>query len=238
MFQAHILTLLPDVFPGILGESITGRALGVCWNLHTHNIRNHATNKHRTVDDTPYGGGPGMVMRADVVGRALDATPANLPKIYLSPRGKPWTQKRAQSLANEEGVVLLCGRFEGIDARIFEYYPIEEVSVGDFVLTGGEIPAMALLDSVVRLLPNVLGNINSSEDESFTAGLLEYPHYTRPNDWRGLSVPDVLRSGHHDKIASWRQEQSQAITQKRRPDLWRAFTYQQARSEEAKQSDA
>jgi tRNA (guanine37-N1)-methyltransferase len=240
MFEAHVLTLFPDMFPGALAESVTGRGLGDKWSLQAHNIRDYATDKHNSVDDTPYGGGAGMVMRADIVGRALDAVEArthNLPKLCLSPRGEPWTQQRAQALSQKNGVILLCGRFEGIDARIFEHYDIEEVSIGDFVLTGGEIPAMALLDSVVRLLPNVLGSAESIEDESFTKGLLEYPHYTRPKDWRGLSVPDVLLSGNHKQIASWRQEQSENITQKKRPDLWCAHKKKQAQSEEAKQSD-
>lgn len=235
MFQAHVLTILPDMFPGPLGHSVVGRAQNKAWQLHVHDIRQYATDKHRNVDDTPYGGGAGMVMRADVIGRSIDALPAALPKICFSPRGQPLTQQDAANIATLQGITLLCGRFEGIDERVYQHYNIKEVSIGDFILTGGEIPAMVLLDSVVRLLPDVLGNAQSCKDESFSNGLLEYPQYTRPFDWHGYAVPDVLLSGHHDKIATWRQEQSKEITKNRRPDLWCAY---KARTEEAKQSDA
>ncbi len=228
-WKAKVLTLYPDMFPGILGHSLTGRALNEgLWGLEPIDIRMFARGKHRNVDDTPAGGGAGMVLRADVVGRAVDFADkghsrADWPVIYLSPRGKPFTQAMAQRFSEARGVTLLCGRFEGVDERVLEARQVEEVSLGDFVLTGGEIAAQALIDATVRLLPKVLGNFESTEEESFSAGLLEHPHYTRPAEWEGRTIPEVLTSGHHGKVAEWRQAQSEAITEARRPDLWAAY---------------
>lgn len=227
-WQARVITLFPDAFPGVLGESLTGKALqdGI-WQLDAIDLRRFGIGKHRNVDDTPAGGGAGMVLRADVLGEAIDeamqGVAGNWPIIYLSPRGKPMDQKLMRRLARADGVTLLCGRFEGIDERVLEHYPIEEVSLGDFVMTGGEIAAQALIDATVRLLPGVLGNEASAQEESFSAGLLEHPQYTRPAEWRGRPIPEVLMSGHHGKIAQWRQEQSEKITRDRRPDLWGAW---------------
>jgi len=231
-FRVKVLTLFPDVFPGPLAASLTGKALSDrIWALETLDIRNFARNKHRTVDDTPAGGGPGLVMKPDVVAAAIDyaqadAAPdrARWPVIYLSPRGRPLTQARARELAEGAGMTLLCGRFEGVDQRVLEARQVEEVSIGDFVLTGGEIPAMALIDSVIRLRPGVLGNEASIEEESFSRGLLEHPHYTRPQVWEGREIPEILLSGHHARIAEWRHSQAERLTQERRPDLWRAHT--------------
>lgn len=227
-WTAKIVTLFPDAFPGVLGASLTGKALkDGLWRLETIDLRRFGEGKHRNVDDTPSGGGAGMVLRADVVSRALDdarrGTPMNRgkwPVVFMSPRGKPLTQEMAQRYSEAEGITILCGRFEGVDERVLEEYEIEEVSLGDFVLTGGEIPAQALIDATVRLLPGVLGNEASTEEESHSNGLLEHPQYTRPAEWRGRKIPDVLTSGHHGKIAEWRREQSEKITQERRPDLW------------------
>lgn len=224
---AQVITLLPQAFPGILGESLTGKALAEGrWSLRTIDLRSFGEGKHRNVDDTPAGGGAGMVLRPDVLGHALDeaalAARGRWPVIYLSPRGAPLTQEMARRLAAVDGVTLLCGRFEGVDERVLEAYDIEEVSLGDFVMTGGEIAAMALIDATVRLLPGVLGNAASTEEESFSDGLLEHPQYTRPADWRGHPIPEVLLSGNHARIAAWRRAQSEAITQERRPDLWQA----------------
>jgi tRNA (guanine37-N1)-methyltransferase len=224
---AQVITLLPQAFPGILGESLTGKALAEGrWSLRTIDLRSFGEGKHRNVDDTPAGGGAGMVLRPDVLGHALDeaalAARGRWPVIYLSPRGAPLTQEMARRLAAADGVTLLCGRFEGVDERVLEAYDIEEVSLGDFVMTGGEIAAMALIDATVRLLPGVLGNAASTEEESFSDGLLEHPQYTRPADWRGHPIPEVLLSGNHARIAAWRRAQSEAITQERRPDLWQA----------------
>ena len=232
-WHATVLTLFPDMFPGPLGHSLAGRALAnTVWSLDTRNLRDHATDKHRSVDDTPCGGGAGMVLRADVLDAALDAAldvafgaaADPRPMIVLTPRGRPLTQHRVRRLAAGPGVVLLCGRFEGIDQRVIEARGLEEVSVSDTVLAGGELPAMLLLDAVIRLLPGVMGAAESADDESFAAGLLEYPHYTRPTDWQGRRVPDILLSGNHAAIAAWRREQSEKITRERRPDLWAAFT--------------
>ncbi|TVQ54321.1 MAG: tRNA (guanosine(37)-N1)-methyltransferase TrmD [Rhodobacteraceae bacterium] len=225
-WRATVLTLFPGLFPGPLGESLTGKALseGV-WSLETMDIRAFARDKHRSVDGPPAGGGPGMVMRPDVVAAALDAATAagpGRPVLYLSPRGRPFRQEQARRLAEGPGVVLLCGRFEGVDERVLEARGVAEVSIGDFVLTGGEIPAMAVIDAVVRLLPGVLGNAASTEEESFSAGLLEAPHYTKPQLWEGRAIPEILLSGHHARIAEWRRARSEALTQERRPDLWRA----------------
>ena len=229
-WRATVLTLFPDMFPGSLGQSLAGRALddGI-WSLAVKNIRDHATDKHRSVDDTPCGGGAGMVLRPDVVDAALapvaDASPMDgRPMIVLTPRGAPLTQEKVRQLAAGPGVVLLCGRFEGIDQRVIDQRALEEISVGDYVLSGGELPALLLLDAVVRLLPGVMGAAESADEESFSAGLLEYPHYTRPTEWRGHRVPDVLLSGNHAAVAAWRRAASESITRERRPDLWAAFT--------------
>ena len=219
-FRATVLTLYPEMFPGPLGVSIAGRALAEgAWSLDTVQIRDFATDKHRSVDDTPAGGGAGMVLRADVLAAALDSVSDDRPRLALTPRGKPLTQARVRELAAGEGVVLLCGRFEGFDERIFEARAIEEVSIGDYVLSGGELAAMIILDACVRLLPGVMGAASSGEEESFETGLLEYPHYTRPVDWEGRTIPEVLRSGDHARIAAWRHERASEDTRLRRPDL-------------------
>ena len=228
VWTAKVLTLFPEMFPGPLGYSLTGKALQEgLWQMETLQIRDFATGKHRNVDDTPAGGGAGMVLRADVLGKALDAaeqgTHGNWPVIYLSPRGHRLDQAMAQRLAAADGVTLLCGRFEGVDQRVLDARRVIEVSLGDFILTGGEIAAQALIDATVRLIPRVLGNAESALEESFSDGLLEHPQYTRPNDWEGHTIPDILLSGHHGHIAEWRQAQSEAITKERRPDLWRAY---------------
>ncbi len=228
-WKAKVLTLYPDMFPGILGHSLTGRALQEGkWALDPIDIRMFALGKHRNVDDTPAGGGAGMVLRADVLGRAIDFadqghSQADWPVIYLSPRGKPFTQAMAHRFSQARGLTLLCGRFEGVDERVLDARQVEEVSLGDFVLTGGEIAAQALIDATVRLLPDVLGNAESIEEESFSNGLLEHPHYTRPAEWEGRTIPEVLTSGHHGKVAKWRQEMSENTTRARRPDLWEAY---------------
>ena len=225
---AQVITLFPEAFPGVLGESLTGKALkDGTWTLDTTDLRRFGEGKHRNVDDTPAGGGAGMVLRADVMGRAIEAAtagaPAERPILYLSPRGTPFSQGMAQSLARKPGVTLICGRFEGLDERVIDHFRIQEVSLGDFVMTGGEIAAQALIDATVRLLPGVLGNAASIEDESFSSGLLEHPQYTRPAEWQGRKIPDVLMSGNHGEIATWRQAQSEARTKARRPDLWDAW---------------
>ncbi|MBY8976195.1 tRNA (guanosine(37)-N1)-methyltransferase TrmD [Rhodobacteraceae bacterium NNCM2] len=230
-FRAKVLTLFPGLFPGPLGESLTGKALkDGKWFLEAIDIRRFATDKHRTVDDTPSGGGAGMVMKADILAKALDFAAqdslhdrSRWPVIYLSPRGRPLTQKMAARWAKGEGITLLAGRYEGVDQRVLEARQVEEVSIGDFVLTGGEIPAMTLLDAVIRLLPGVLGNDQSAEEESFSRGLLEHPQYTRPQVWEGREIPEILLSGNHAKIAEWRLSQAERLTQERRPDLWRAY---------------
>ena len=220
-FRASILTLYPDMFPGPLGASLSGRALsdGI-WSLDTVSIRDFATDRHRSVDDTPAGGGSGMVLRADVVAAALDSVADDRPMLALTPRGAPLTQGRVRQLAGGGGVILLCGRFEGFDERIFDARPLEEVSIGDYVLSGGELGAMVILDACVRLLPGVMGAASSGEEESFETGLLEYPHYTRPVTWEGRTIPEVLRSGDHARIAAWRHERAIEDTRLRRPDLW------------------
>jgi tRNA (guanine37-N1)-methyltransferase len=227
-WRATVLTILPEMFPGPLGASLAGKALSEGkWALDIIDIRDFATDKHRSVDDTPAGGGAGMVMRADIAAAAIDAarekTPADVPTLYLSPRGKPLTQARARELAQGPGAILLCGRFEGIDERVLEARNIEEVSIGDYVLSGGELAAMVLIDACVRLLPGVAGNESSLAEESFAEGLLEYPHYTRPRDFEGRVIPEVLLSGDHKKIAEWRREQAEQLTKARRPDLWEKF---------------
>lgn len=221
-WRATVLTLFPDMFPGPLGASLIGRAeqKGL-WSLEVRDIRDHGLGRHRTVDGTPSGGGPGMVMRADVACAALDAVErAGRPLLYLSPRGAPLTQARVQRLVEGPGAILLCGRFEGLDERAIEARGLEEVSLGDFVLAGGEIAAMALIEAAVRLIPGVLGAEASPEDESFSHGLLEYPHYTRPQSFEGREIPAVLVGGNHAEIARWRREQAEKLTKTRRPDLW------------------
>jgi tRNA (guanine37-N1)-methyltransferase len=222
-WRASVLTLFPEAFPGPLGHSLAGRALdGGLWSLQAHDIRAHATDRHRTVDDTPFGGGAGMVMRPDVLDAALAAVADGRPAICLTPRGTPLTQALVRGLAGGAGVVLLCGRYEGIDQRVIEARGLTEISIGDYVLSGGELAAMVLLDACVRLLPGVMGAAESAREESFAAGLLEYPQYTRPAEWQGRRVPDVLLSGHHGAIADWRRQASERITRERRPELWAA----------------
>jgi tRNA (guanine37-N1)-methyltransferase len=224
-WTATVLTILPEMFPGPLGLSLAGRGLETgLWSLETVDIRDFARDKHRSVDDTPAGGGPGMVMKADVVAAALDhARGGDRPAIYLSPRGRPLTQERVRQLSRGPGAVLLCGRFEGVDERVIEARGLEELSIGDFVLSGGEIAAMTLIDAAVRLLPGVMGKETSGAEESFEGGLLEYPQYTRPAEWEGRGIPEVLTSGDHGKVARWRREQAERITKARRPDLWQAY---------------
>jgi tRNA (guanine37-N1)-methyltransferase len=229
MWRATVLTLFPEMFPGPLGVSLAGKALasGV-WALEARDIRDSATDRHRSVDDTPAGGGPGMVLRADVLAAAIDAAEIapDRPRLLMSPRGRPLTQSRVVELAAGPGPLIVCGRFEGIDQRVIEARALEEVSVGDYVLSGGEIAAMALLDACVRLLPGVMGKLESGTDESFSDGLLEYPQYTRPQDFEGHSIPEILISGDHAKVAAWRQAEAEAVTKLRRPDLWAAKTRQ------------
>ena len=223
-WTATVLTLFEEMFPGSLGHSLAGQGLkdGI-WTLETLDIRSFASDKHRSVDDTPFGGGPGMVMRADVVDAAIEKIKAQnsvRPLIYLSPRGRPLDQKRVRELAVGPGLTLLCGRYEGVDERLLEVHEIQEVSLGDFILSGGEPAAIAMIDACVRLLPGIMGSNASVVEESFERGLLEYPHYTRPKEWRGIAVPEVLLSGHHEKIKEWKKRQSEEITKERRPDLW------------------
>ncbi|ESY30502.1 tRNA (guanosine(37)-N1)-methyltransferase TrmD [Mesorhizobium sp. LNJC391B00] len=222
-FKASVLTLYPEMFPGGLGLSLAGRALEVgTWSVEAIQIRTFASDRHHTVDDTPAGGGAGMVMRADVLAKAIDHTsPAGdpRPRLLMSPRGKPLTQARVRELAGGPGAVIVCGRFEGVDQRLIEARGLEEVSIGDFILSGGEPAALVLLDAVVRLLPGVMGNAVSGEEESFENGLLEHPHYTRPQEFEGRPIPDVLVSGNHKKIAAWRRAESEKLTRERRPDL-------------------
>ena len=220
-FAATVLTLYPEMFPGPLGLSLAGRAMGEGrWSLDAVNIRDFATDKHRSVDDTPAGGGAGMVLRADVVARAIDHVADDRPVLAMTPRGAPLTQARVRSLADGPGAVILCGRFEGFDERLFEARANEEVANGDYVRSGGEMGALVLLDACVRLLPGVMGAASSGDEESFESGLLEYPHYTRPYEWEGRTIPEVLRSGDHAKIAAWRKQRAEDDTRLRRPDLW------------------
>ena len=221
MWRASVLTIFPEMFPGPLAVSLAGKALQKgLWALEPIDIRDHATDKHRSVDDTPAGGGPGMVMKADVLARAIGAAGEGRPRLLMSPRGAPLTQRRVTELATGPGAVILCGRFEGVDERVISARGLEEVSVGDFVLSGGEIAALALIDACVRLLPGVMGKEASGAEESFAEGLLEYPHYTRPQLFEGQPIPEVLISGDHAKIAAWRREQAENLTKSRRPDLW------------------
>ena len=223
-WTAKVLTLFPEMFPGPLGFSLAGRALDQgLWSLETTDIREFACDKHATVDDAPFGGGPGMVMRADVVAKALDAAASKTRPIYLTPRGRPLDQDRVRALAADSEITILCGRFEGVDERVLEAHGLEQVSLGDFVLSGGEPAAITLIDACVRLLPGGIGKEESLSDESFEEGLLEYPHYTRPVDWQGRKVPELLLSGHHEKIKNWRREAAERITQERRPDLWNRY---------------
>ncbi len=235
--RVTLLTLFPELFPGTLGHSVIGRGLtDGLWNLNTVNIRDYATGKHANVDDTPYGGGAGMLMRADVLGNAIESINPRGKLIYLSPRGVPLTQAKAAQLATEPALTLICGRFEGIDQRVIDYYDIEEISIGDYVLAGGEAAAQVLLEAVLRLIPNILGENASVEEESFAlnteyAGLLEYPHYTKPPSWNDLTVPEVLTSGHHANIKKWRKTQAENLTKQRRPDMWLRLTTKEARDE-------
>jgi len=226
-FAATVLTLYPEMFPGPLGVSLAGRALAEgAWSLDTVHIRDFAADKHRTVDDTPAGGGAGMVLKADVLAAAIDHARAlhpGCPVLAMTPRGRPITQSRIRELAAGPGVTILCGRFEGFDERIFEGRDVEQVSVADIVLSGGEPAALAILDACIRLLPGVMGAASSGAEESFEEGLLEYPHYTRPQEWEGRTIPEVLRSGDHAKIAAWRKRQAEDDTRSRRPDLWERY---------------
>jgi tRNA (guanine37-N1)-methyltransferase len=227
IWRATVLTLFPDMFPGPLGASLAGKALASgLWALEARDIRDSATDRHRSVDDTPAGGGPGMVLRADVLAAAIDAAdaamgqPQDRPRLLMSPRGRPLTQSRVMELAGGPGPLIVCGRFEGIDERVITARRLEEVSIGDYVLSGGEIAAMALIDACVRLLPGVMGKQASGADESFSEGLLEYPQYTRPQEFEGRPIPEILTSGDHAKVAAWRRAEAEALTRARRPDLW------------------
>jgi tRNA (guanine37-N1)-methyltransferase len=222
-WRASVLTLFPAMFPGPLGQSLAGRALAAgVWSLDITNIRDFAQDRHRTVDDTPFGGGAGMVMRPDIVDAAVASVVDDRPMVCLTPRGRRFTQADAQGFASGSGLILLCGRYEGIDQRVIDQRNMQELSIGDYVLSGGELPALVLLDSIIRLLPGVMGAADSATEESFSRGLLEYPHYTRPAEWQGCRVPDVLLSGHHGAVAAWRQAESERITRERRPDLLEA----------------
>ena len=224
MLNVTVLTVFPELFPGFLGYSLTGKALEEQkWQMQAVNIRDPAFDRHKSVDDTPCGGGAGMIMRPDVLGRAIEANHTRGRIIYMSPKGRPLTQKLVHELSREEELTIVCGRFEGIDERVIEAYNVEEISIGDYILTGGEQAAQIMLDAVVRLLPGVLGNEASLEDESFENFLLEYPQYTRPTEWEGRSVPEVLLSGHHRKIADWRREQAEIATKAKRPDLFKKY---------------
>ena len=225
-WRATVLTLFPEMFPGPLGISLAGKALSSgLWALEARDIRSSATDKHRSVDDTPAGGGPGMVLRAEVLAAAIDAAdvPKTLPRLLMSPRGRPLTQSQVRQLADGAGALIVCGRFEGVDQRVIEARQLEEVSIGDYVLSGGEIAALAILDACVRLIPDVMGKKDSGHEESFEHGLLEYPHYTRPREWEGRAIPDVLLSGDHAQIAAWRRSEAERITRERRPDLTQQF---------------
>ncbi len=236
-WRVKIITLFPDAFPGTLGLSLTGKALETgLWTLEALDLRLYGEGKHRNVDDTPAGGGAGMVLRADVVGEALtdaaigtSSDRSKWPVVYLSPRGKPFDQAMAQNWAAADGLTLLCGRFEGVDQRVLDEYAVQEVSLGDFVLTGGEIAAQALIDATVRLIPRVIGNHLSTDEESFSSGLLEFPQYTRPLVWKDRVIPETLLSGHHAHIADWRRDMAERLTKERRPDLWRAYLAAQGR---------
>jgi tRNA (guanine37-N1)-methyltransferase len=232
MWTATVLTLFPDMFPGPLGASLAGKALASgLWQLEARDIRDAATDRHRSVDDTPAGGGAGMVLRADIVARAFDALPSieGRPRLLMSPRGTPLTQARVKEIAAGPGPIIACGRFEGVDQRVIDARSFEEVSIGDYVLSGGEVAALVLIDACVRLLPGVMGNNTSSDSESFSDGLLEYPQYTRPADFEGRTIPEVLTSGDHAKVAAWRRAEAEKLTKQRRPDLWTAWQRMQKR---------
>ncbi len=243
-WEARVITLFPEAFPGTLGLSLTGKALSEgLWRLRTVDLRQFGEGKHRNVDDTPAGGGAGMVLRADVMGRAIAHTQKGAPEdrtrwplLYLSPRGKPFDQAMARRFSKADGLTMICGRFEGLDERAIEHFGIEEVSLGDFVMTGGEIAAQAMIDAAVRLRPGILGNAASAEDESFSRALLEYPQYTRPAHWEGRSIPEVLTSGDHGKVDDWRREQALQITKARRPDLFTRYLENQKRDEDPESS--
>ena len=224
-FQATVLTLFPDMFPATLGQSLAGRALdNHTWSLDVKNIRDYALDKHRTVDDAPLGGGHGMVLKPDVVSAALDdVRTAKGRRIYMSPRGVPLTQDLAREISCEDGIVIVCGRYEGLDQRVIDHHQLQEVSVGDYILSGGELAAQIMLDSIVRLLPGVMGKEIGHLEESFETGLLEHDHYTQPRVWNGRSAPEILASGHHEKIAAWRANQAKELTKERRPDIWKRF---------------
>lgn len=238
-WAAKVLTIFPEMLPGPLGHSLVGQALDAdIWSLEAVNIRDFATDRHKSVDDMPFGGGAGMVMRPNVVAAALDDVAEralDLPRLYLTPRGRSLDQERIEHLAKGPGVVVLCGRFEGVDERVVEARSLEEVCLGDFVMSGGELAAMALIDACVRLLPGVLGTSASLAEESFTEDLLEYPQFTRPQVWEGRTVPDILLSGHHARIREWRKSQSEAVTKARRPDIWSRYLSRQTRSNAADQ---
>lgn len=224
-WQATVLTLYPEMFPGPLGLSLSGRAMDAgTWSCNAVNIRDFGDGKHKNVDDTPSGGGAGMVLRADVLGQAIDAHADERPKLLMSPRGKPLTQERVRALTKGAGVMIICGRFEGVDQRVIDARGLEEVSIGDYILSGGEIAALALMDACVRLLPGVMRAEASGEDESFENNLLEYPHYTRPPEWEDRKIPDILTSGNHKLVDQWRQSEAEKITKQRRPDLWEKHT--------------
>jgi len=237
-WQAVALTLFPDMFPGTLSQSLAGQALEQgLWSLETVDIRSFASDKHRSVDDSPCGGGAGMVMRSDVLDLAIldvKEKSGDLPLVYMTPRGRPLTQNRVRALAQGPGVAVLCGRYEGVDQRVLEAHGAEEISIGDYVLSGGEVAALVMVDACVRLLPGVMGSNASGEEESFEAGLLEYPHYTRPTLWQGRKVPDVLMSGHHGNIRAWRREQAEAVTKQRRPDLWQNYLNNGVKNDDTK----
>lgn len=245
-YCAKVLTLFPGAFPGVLAEGLTGKALkDRRWTVEAIDIRRFATDKHRTVDDTPAGGGAGMVMKPDVLGKALDFAARDSvrdrlrwPVIYLSPRGRPLTQHRVTQLAEAEGITLLCGRYEGVDQRVLDAHQVEEISIGDYILTGGEAAAMVLLDAIIRLRPGVLGNAASTEEETFSRGLLEHPQYTRPQVWEEREIPEVLLSGHHAQIAEWRTSQAESLTRERRPDLWAAREKSRSAEQAPELSDA
>lgn len=224
-FQATVLTLFPDMFPATLGQSLAGRALeNQTWSLDVKNIRDYALDKHRTVDDAPLGGGHGMVLKPDVVSAALDdVSTAKGRRVYMSPRGVPLTQNLAREISCEDGIVIVCGRYEGLDQRVIDHHQLQEVSVGDYILSGGELAAQIMLDSIVRLLPGVMGKEIGHLEESFETGLLEHDHYTQPRVWNGRSAPEILASGHHEKIAAWRVDQAKQVTKERRPDIWKRF---------------
>jgi tRNA (guanine37-N1)-methyltransferase len=224
-WRATILTIFPEMFPGPLGVSLAGKALAAgTWSLDVVDIRDHATDRHRSVDDTPAGGGPGMVMKADVLARAIDSVADARPRLLMSPRGTPLTQARVQELSAGEGALIVCGRFEGVDERVIAARQLEEVSIGDYVLSGGELAAAVLIDACVRLLPGVMGKEASGAEESFSDGLLEYPQYTRPQAFEGQTIPEILTSGDHARVAAWRREQAEKLTKERRPDLWAAYS--------------